>query len=361
MSKQRSEQSDERQSGWGLGRTLRWGFTFFLVAAGALFIHYRAVTRAVVLEESRRISFVIPEGAGWNAIVDRLDEVGLVENRLYFEAWARMRGLPRQVRAGSFDLEGPLRWSTLAERLAEGGKARDLRVTFPEGFTIFHMADRVDKVGLAGREAFLEAARDDALLEKWDIRGDSFEGYLFPDTYRFRPDARVTVVIERMHRRWREIWGEVAEAHRQEYAAIQREYGFDRHDVVTLASIAEAETSVSAELPLVARVIYNRLDRPMRLQTDPTCVYGEETYLDVPSPGSCKDPTNTYSTYVIDGLPPGPIGNPGRHSLAAALNPSDAPEAADYLFYVAKRDGTGRHHFSETYREHRRAVRRFLK
>ena len=330
-----------------------------LVAVG---LHYRSATTRVVLEKGETTEFLIPKGAGWNEIVGRLESAGVVSDAATFRVWARLNDLPSEVHAGSFILEGPMRWRDVADALRSGGQPRDVRITFVEGWTIFHMADHVEAEGLVERSEFLEAATDRASLKDAGL-GDheTFEGYLFPDTYRFREDVSAETVVDRMFSKWRDVWSDISRESGEQLDRLTEQYGFERHDFVTLASIVEVETSVDQERPKVAKVIYNRLDTSMRLQTDPTCVYGPDTYDEVPRPSHCKDPENRYSTYTHDGLPPGPIANPGRASLRAALNPSQAPGADDLLFYVAKRDGSGRHHFSTTYAEHRRAVNRYLR
>ena len=339
------------------------GAVFFLgvLAAGLLYAHYSSKVGAPVLQAGQTQTVVIPKGANWDETTGILRRAGLVEHPLYFELWARRRSLPRRVKAGTYHLEGPLGVEELAERLEEGGAAEEVRITFPEGLTIFHLADRVEERGLASREEFLKAARDDEKLAEAGIEADSFEGYLFPDTYRFRQGAPAWAIVERMHRQWREVWSGILSDHRREYRQLIETWEFDRHDVVTLASIVEAESGDADERRLIARVMLNRIDASMRLQTDPTCVYGPDRYLETPSPTLCKDPRNRYSTYVIDGLPPGPIGNPGRISLQAAVDPADGKKARQYLYFVAKRDGTGEHVFSRTYGEHRRRVRKHLK
>jgi UPF0755 protein len=333
-----------------------------VVAIVALGLHYRSATRSLVLQEGESAEFLIPKGSSWDAIVERLESSGVIQDPATFRVWARLTELPPEVKAGSFVLEGPMRWRDVAEALRRGGQPRDIRVTFLEGWTIYHIADHLEAEGVLERSSFLEAATDPPALEAAGLEDHrSFEGYLFPDTYRFRKGVSADTVVQRMHGTWKEVWKDVAEGSIKQLEQLRERYGFDRHDFVTLASIVEVETSVDEERPMVARVIYNRLDASMRLQTDPTCVYGPETYDDVPRPSHCKDPDNPYSTYTHDGLPPGPIANPSRASLQAALNPSEAEGADELLFYVAKRDGTGRHYFSTSYAEHRRAVDRFLR
>jgi UPF0755 protein len=335
--------------------------TLALLTAAAVQMHYRSYIKQPVLEQGQSHTLVIPRNTTWPEVVSILERSGLVERPSYFEYWARRRHLPAAVKAGTYELAGPMTLSELDDVLREGGLVEETEVTFPEGLTIFHMADRVDRAGLASRKEFLRAARDEELLAEAGIEADSFEGYLFPDTYRFRKGASVDEIIKRLNGRWQAVWMSLEGQFGEQMESLADEYGFDRHQFVTFASIVERETSLNEERDLIARVFYNRLDSDMRLQTDPTCVYGEETYDKVPTPQMCKDKLNRYSTYVIDGLPPGPIANPGRASLSAALNPSAKPEATRYLFFVARRDGTGRHHFSETYAEHRRAIRQFLK
>jgi UPF0755 protein len=340
-----------------------FGAIFFVcvIAAALVYGHYSSALRQPVLEEGDSKTVVIPEGAGWSQTIEVLEREGLVEYPIYFDIWARWTELPRQVKAGTYRLEGPMVPTALGARLKEGGMSRDTELTVREGLTIFHIADKVDREGVVGRQAFLAAARSDELLAEAGIEAESFEGYLFPETYRFAEDATAEDVVRRMHRQWKKEWKEVVAGQAESMAELKNEYGFDRHDLVTLASIVQRETAIDDERRLIARVILNRLDESMRLQMDPTCVYGPDTYDDVPTPEVCKDPSNRYSTYVIDGLTPGPIANPGRSSLEAAVDPADGQDAGEYLYFVARRDGSGEHIFSKTYREHRRKVRKHLK
>lgn len=324
-------------------------------------LHYRAYLRAPVVADGRVMTVVIPHDTAWPQVVELLADQGVVTNPRYFDVWARSVGLPADVKAGTYIFEGPIMLPDLDTRLREGGAVEDVEMTIPEGYTIFHIADRVDAIGLANRDAFLDAARDGALLAELDVPGESFEGYLFPDTYRFRQGATPTEIIGKMHARFEQVWGELRQQHPEALDALATDHALRMHDVVILASIIERETNYDPERDVIARVFLNRLERDIRLQTDPTCVYGEETYREVPHPRFCKDKLNRYSTYVIDGFPPGPISNPGRASLAAALTPATSEASASYIFFCAKRDGSGAHHFSATYKEHLRAVKKFLK
>ncbi len=330
-------------------------------AAAVLGVHYHQWTQRPLLHTGESVTLNIDRGASWNEIIEILETRRVVDEPLYFDIWARNRELPAAVKAGQYSLDGPLELDDLEAMLRRGGIAEETEVTLPEGYTIFHMADAFESSGLLDRQAFLAAARDPDLLKRYGVNAPSFEGVLFPDTYRFRKGTPAESVIARMHNRFLEVWAEVKAENADSLEKLELTYALDRNAFVTFASLIEKESGVASERDLISRVFYNRLDRNMKLQTDPTCVYGPDTYREVPSPTTCKDPLNRYSTYVIHGLPPGPIANPGRASLEAALAPSNEPEDAKMLFFVAKRDGSGGHYFSETYKEHRRAIRKFLK
>ncbi len=327
---------------------------------GILALHYQAtVSRAVLVPDETR-TVVIPRDMPWPQIVASLKAQGLVSRPLYFELWARRQGLPSQVRAGTYQLTGPLDWQGLGVALRRGGQLDDASVTLLEGWTIFHIADRLESKGLVNRQAFLAAARDPALMAELKIPGESVEGYLAPDTYQLAKGQTPQQIIRRLHQQWRARWERVVAERPEALARMRRDYELDEAQLVILASLVQRESHHAPEQPIIARVFLNRLSKPMRLQTDPTCVYGEQTYREVPSPARCKDPLNRYSTYRIDGLPPGPIGNPGADALRAALSPSDDPAAKRYLFFVARRDGAPGHQFSETFEAHRAAIRQHL-
>lgn len=349
-----------------LGRLLRLFLALLVLAivvsgslGALLFLHYQRFEQTLLLEEGQTQTMVIPPNTPWPGVVERVAAAGLVEKELYFDIWGRRSGLSGEVRAGSFELEGPLSLEEFASILRQGGLAGDVQITFPEGLTIFHMADRLEAAGLATRAEFLELVRQPEHFG-FAPELETLEGYLYPDTYRFFQGSSAEQIVERLLGRWQQMSAPLFEEHREALQELEERYGLTDHDIVILASLIERETGSGDERDMIARVFYNRLDRGMMLQTDPTCVYGEATYLEIPSPARCRDPLNRYSTYVIKGLPPGPIANPSQAAIRAALLPSQSPEAMEYLYFVARRDGSGGHYFSRTYDEHRRAIRRFL-
>lgn len=338
------------------------GAAVVVIVTCVLFMaHYNAWSDAPVLEDGERITLIIPHNTAWPGVVELMREQGMIARPRYFDFWARRRDLPKHVKAGNYALSGPLALEDLDRILREGGATEDVLLTIPEGFNIFHIADRVESLGLCGRDAFLAAARDEELLREHDIPGESFEGYLFPDSYRIGKGATPRQIVQTLHAQWDKNWDEIVAKHPGALEKMENEHALTRHDIVILASIVERETNYAPELGLVARVFLNRLERDMRLQTDPTCVYGDETYDKIPAPKYCKNPLNRYSTYIIDGLPPGPISNPGKEALEASLVPATGKDAERYLFFVARRDGTGAHHFTATFKEHKAAIRKYLK
>jgi UPF0755 protein len=258
-------------------------------------------------------------------------------------------------------------------RLLERGPGRkSARVAVPEGFHRFDIAARLDKLGVAGKNGFLRASADPILLDELGIeRGgavgaESAEGYLFPATYDFPLDSDPREIVRRMvaeaDRRWAALTAQQASG----FTSLKATLGWGRREVLVLASMVEKEAAAAEERPLIASVFLNRLldpaFKPRRLQSDPTAVYGCVAapteapacagFTGKASPVINKDPQNRYSTYSHDGLPPGPIANPGAASIEAVL----VPAATKYLYFVAR--GGGRHTFSESLDQHNDAVRK---
>ncbi len=329
-----------------------------VILASVLGVHYTRWASSPIpgLAEERVV--VIPQGVGFGGVMERLEDAHLISRPWYFRALARQEGVDRRVQPGTYRVPARTSPRGLLALLGGGGEDDQVRLVVPEGFNIFQLADRLEALGLANRERFLARVRDPELMARYGVTGDSLEGHLFPDTYLFRQGTSVDDLIDRMIQRHREIWAALLqEAGPGRLQALQATHGLSERDLLTLASLIEREAIVDAERPIIARVFYNRLARPMRLQTDPTCVYSEARYLEKPHPRSCKDPANRYSTYVIDGLPPGPIANPGRASLRAALWPSERPVHKNLYYFVARNDGTGRHAFSASYEDHLKATK----
>lgn len=290
-----------------------------------------------------KVTLHIAPGSAFRDVAAELHHIGVVKRPELLSAYARFTGQAANIKAGLHILEPPLTPRSLLDALVNRAPRRDVKVTFAEGSNIWQVADELAEAGVCGRAEFLEVAAP-------------FEGRLFPDTYYFHKESAPQWVVRALTGKFHEVYEELRKEHPGPYDG-----GLDDVGIVTLASLVEEEARVDDERPRIARVFFNRLAKGMRLQTDPTCVYSEKAYTQVPTPRHCKDPDNRWSTYVIEGLPPSPISSPGRASLLAAMAPSPAKEDRELLFFVAKQDGTGAHHFSSTFAEHSEAVELHLK
>ncbi|MCB9507163.1 MAG: endolytic transglycosylase MltG [Myxococcales bacterium] len=295
----------------------------------------------------------VAAGATARSVVRTLAERGVVGDDLGWEVLLRVERAGRCLQAGSHTVAGDATPRSLLATLCAPTRASSNRLTVPEGTNIYELADRLAARGLADRAEFLAAVDSAEAAGRFGIDAPSLEGYLFPDTYELPLDVTVEAIVRRMVERGRDVRADLAFDARQGSAA-----SFGELELLTIASIVEEEAAVAEERPLIARVIYNRLDRGMRLQCDPTCVYGPELYRESATRERCRDEHSRYSTYVIDGLPPTPITNPGRAALEATLHPADAP---DVLYFVARGDGTRTHAFATTLAEHSRNVERYLR
>jgi UPF0755 protein len=315
-----------------------------LVAGGIAAVG--AVRRALapVSASAPETLFEVARGETLAGVARRLEAAGLVRDRRTFELLARWQGLGGALKAGEYRLAASMAPAAILEALA-AGRVANWEVAVPEGFTAAQIASRLAAEGLAEEEAFLAVANDPASASQLGVEGESLEGYLFPETYRLPrglpPLEIARTMVEQFHSTWREIAPGAAES------------GLSMREVVTLASIVEKETGVPAERPLIAAVFLNRLARGMRLETDPTVIYGIEDFDGNLRRVDLENAENPYNTYRIAGLPPGPIASPGAEALHAVVSPAES----DHLFFVSRNDGT--HVFSRTYAEHVAAVDRF--
>jgi UPF0755 protein len=237
----------------------------------------------------------------------------------------------------------------------------------PPGKNLLEVAEILAAAGVAGRDELAAKASDPAFAAELGLPGNTLEGYLFPDTYRLRPHSTPARALIPLVRRHRQVWSELRATHAKAALELKKTLGFEDHNVVVLASIVEKETGRPEERPRIAQVFINRLRMPQfapkLLQTDPTIIYG--CTVAIQKSAAClkwdgrihrihlDDRDNPYNTYTHEGLPPGPISNPGRAALEAVL----APDRTPFLYFVARNDGT--HQFSRTVAEHNAAVVKF--
>lgn len=282
----------------------------------------------------------IEPGSSAASIGEKLEAVGVIRSQFAFDLlrWAK-RG---RLLAGEYRFDHPAPLTEVYARIRRGD-VYTISLTVPEGANVFDIAARVESAGLGTREEFLNAAaQSTGLVADLDPSAKSLEGYLFPETYRFARDVKATQIVAAMVRRFRIV-------------AEQLGLKEDVHLVVTLASLVERETAVAEERPLVASVFTNRLKKNMPLMTDPAVIYGlerEKEWRGTLYASDLKHDT-AYNTYLHAGLPPGPIANPGVHSLRAAMDPANT----DYLYFVAAgANAQGHSMFESTLEDHNRDV-----
>ena len=289
-------------------------------------------------------TFTVSRGAGLSRIASDLAAAGLVRNARATKWLGRVLGESTRLRAGEYDLSAS--W-TAAEILAHlsSGAVKTYPVVIPEGLRASEIAARLEAAGLVDATAFLAAVEDAEFAHSLGIENPTLEGYLFPDTYRFAHDLPAREVARKLVDQFHVVW--------QTLEPQARESGMSMREVVTLASIVEKETGTAEERPIIAAVFLNRLNRKMRLETDPAVIYGIPDFDGNLKRRHLTDRSNPYNTYRHKGLPPGPIASPGVDALRAVVEPAEN----EYLYFVSRNDGT--HQFSRSYREHTNAVNRY--
>ncbi len=290
------------------------------------------------------VEFAVDRGESFSSVVDRLERVGVISHERIFTLWARLWALDKKIQWGLYRFVLPLAPIKVLDRMVLG-KGHFRRLTIAEGLTLVEIAALVEREGLGSSERFLEEARNPEILARVGLQDVGAEGYLFPDTYHFSLSASERDIIKMIMDYFDERFTPAMEEQ-------ARRVGLNRHQVVTLASLIEKESGVDNERSIVSAVFHNRLRDRIPLQSDPTVIYGLKSFNGDLTRKHLRTPT-PYNTYVIRGLPPGPISNPGLASLWAALYPADV----SYLYFVSKNDGT--HFFSETIGEHNQAVNRY--
>jgi UPF0755 protein len=290
-------------------------------------------------------TFVVQEGMSLSEVADELENQGLITHKTLFRIWAEVKGHSRQIKAGEYRLNGRMPPYRILEIITKGIIISHA-VTIPEGYSVVQIAELFAGEGLVDKERFLKLAMDPQVVERYGISSPSLEGYLYPDTYQFSRGLSAELIIDTMVKRF---WHLVSP-----YKELADESGMTWNEVITLASIVEKETGLAEERSLIASVFLNRLRKRMRLESDPTVIYGIENFNGNLTRRDLSTRT-PYNTYMIRGLPPGPIANPGLESIEAVLNPAQT----DYFYFVSKNDGS--HHFSRTLSEHNQAVRAYQK
>jgi UPF0755 protein len=310
---------------------LATGITYYLVRPGE--------------SDAANQVFCVREGMSLRDVVGELEKNQLIKGKGLFLLCARMMGYSKRIKAGEYRLNPGMSPLKILGRLSSGAIITHA-VTIPEGFTREQIGALLARKGLLNSDEFMALTGNPDAARRYGINGPDLEGYLYPDTYQFSRGLSSAKIVDVMVGRFFEVYKPLEQ---QAEAA-----GMTMEKVVTLASIVEKETGCASERPIIASVFLNRLQKRMRLESDPTVIYGLRDF-----DGNLKkkhlSQKTPYNTYVVRGLPPGPIASPGFEALKAVLFPAKT----NYLYFVSKNDGT--HFFSKTYAEHSKAVKRYQK
>ncbi len=295
---------------------------------------------------SAPINILIPAGADSFEIANILRQQAVIKNKFLFILLSRVLNWEKDLKAGNYEFSSSNMINIL--RKLKKGEIKRSRITIPEGLPRWEVLQILEKEKIIKKNDFLALVNDPGIFEEefpFLSSVESLEGYLYPDTYYFFVEENEVQVIKKFLLRFQEI---VVPFYEEK---IPRN-DLSAEEIIILASIVEKEAQISLEKPIIAAVFHNRLEKGMKLRADPTVKYAlgnfqeRLTYEDLTV-------SSPYNTYVYQGLPPGPICNPGKDSIYAVLYPDEV----DYLYFVAKGDGT--HKFSNTYEEHLEAVSKY--
>jgi UPF0755 protein len=322
-----------------------WSF-FIMASIGlVLMIHFYIALFIPPTREKVWKEIQISEGMSFKAISGLLQKEGIIRYRGYFEIIGRLQGISRRVRVGYYGMSSNMSLWEVLEALRKG-RIIEYEVVVPEGYNLYQIGWTLSNTPLlSDPQQFIKLVRNKEYVRSLGIEADTLEGYLFPDTYFLPKGIKLEDIPRKMVQRYKDVFVE-------SYRERAQELGLTEQQIITLASIIEKEARVPSERTLVSAVYHNRLKKGMKLQADPTCVYGTKAWVTNVTKQDLKR-KSPYNTYIIKGLPPGPIANPGQGAILAALY----PENADYLFFVAQGDGS--HFFSNDYTAHSKAVGRY--
>lgn len=324
----------------------------------------------------------VKSGMSFPEIASMLSDKGLIEKPTWFRLYAMWNGDTTRVKTGKYLIKDNLTPKDVLKVLVAGVKEITVKVTLPEGKNMLEFFQILEESKVASAKELEAIARDKDVIGKYAIQGETLEGYLFPDTYQFRVPEKPAVVIERLVNRHREVWSSIVNKNPKDTAKLKDKLGWSERDILTMASIVEKEAADPKERPRIAQVFINRLTfpsfKPRRLETDPTIRYGclvpqsksppciawieactkqgKQAGCDRLRRAQLDDKDNPYNTYQHEGLPPGPISNPGRASMSATIS----PDGSEFLFFVATSKGSRSHAFAKSIDEHKKNVAKYV-
>lgn len=320
-----------------------------LIAAAVFFLYIENGSKPFEANSTQQLSVAIPPGAGTGDIAYLLEGAGIIDDTEVFKLKSKIKGYDGRFKAGEYALSPAMPMEEIMNILI-AGKSATVRFTIPEGYDIRRTTEKLASEGLINSEIFAEEIEkghfDYKFVEVVPAGPERLEGYLFPETYDIFTTANEHDIIDKMLYQFDKVFT-------KEYYERAEELGMTINEVITLASIIEREARVASDRPIISSVFHNRLAIGMPLQSCATVQYilGEQKPVLSTKDTQIESP---YNTYIISGLPPGPIASPGADSIYSALYPDDT----NYLYFLAKGDGS--HAFSETYSQFLRDKAKYI-
>ncbi|MCC6138492.1 MAG: endolytic transglycosylase MltG [Bdellovibrionaceae bacterium] len=325
-------------------RTLKYVVLITVLALSLVsWLGYQYFQKPLPMPAYRIIS--VKAGDSLRSIGNDLYDKEVISTVEEFLVWGRVFGHHKFIRTGEYGIPVGITMNQLYAIL-KSGKSLGYRISIPEGSNTLEIAQRLEELQLCTAKDFLKVVHDKKFIQSsLGENVPTLEGYLFPDTYFFTKIDGAKVIARKLVQRFKD-----------KTAHIEIPAGWSRHQAVTLASIIEKETGAPEERPLISSVFHNRLNKQMKLQTDPTVIYAKYLQTGIYEMKISRDDLmmmHPYNTYRIKALPPGPISNPGAEAIEAAINPAQS----NYIFFVSRNDGT--HVFTTEYKDHVKAVSSF--
>ncbi|GIM27911.1 cell division protein YceG [Clostridium polyendosporum] len=312
---------------------------FILVISGCSYVKYKKAIDSPLIAKGPTIEIVVNEGETLYGLLERLKREGVLRNYYISKYYIKKHNLGAEIKPGTYDVSIDTSLEKFISILKQGGYS--VKLTIPEGFSVEDIATKVEKTGLVTKKEFLYALRKYPIprfVKDDNKKRYNLEGYLFPDTYTFQKNAKADDIILAMITRFNQVMKDV----QIETGREIKEKDYER--ILTVASIIEKEARVEKDRTLISSVIENRLKSNMMLQIDATVIYSLGQHKDVVTYKDLEV-KSPYNTYKNKGLPIGPICNPGKLSILAAIKPDNT----NYLYYVLKKDNS--HYFTATYKD----------
>lgn len=311
----------------------------FLFSISLILSYYFYISRPIGIKET--MLFEVKKGDSVSKIINNLVEKKIVDNKLFLKIMVKLKGGDRSILHGFYLIKKDDSLESLWMHFLRGEVER-YKVVIPEGYNIYQIAEVIENQQLGNKKRFTQLAQDKKFIKSLGLNLPTLEGYLFPSKYFFNPLTKEEEIIKEMVQKTFYVLT-------KELKVFQKYPKVDIHNLLILASLVEKEAKVKEELPIIAAVFKNRLHKKMKLQCDPTVIYGKKRFDGNITKADLRA-NNPYNTYVRYGLPPTPIANPSKEAILSVLNPANV----DYLYFVSKNDGT--HFFSNNLKDHNRAV-----